>query len=422
MAANPQRVVIIGAGVIGSTTAYYLALAGCEVVVIDHQPGPALETSFANAGQISPGYASPWASPDVPKKIPAWLLMEHAPLILQPKLDAAMIGWLLGMLRNCTAARYAQNKARMGRLAEYSRQQLIALREETGIEYDGRARGTLQLFRKQSQLDAVGKDTEVVRKDGVPFEVLDRQECIAVEPGLAFSTDAIAGGLRLPNDETCDCFKFTTELAARAEALGVGFEYGAKVSGLVREGARIAGVATDRGIIQGDSYVVAAGAFSPALVGPLGIRLPVYPVKGYSVTLPIVHAERAPQSTLLDESYKIAITRLGDRIRVGGMAEISGYKLGIKPSRQRTLDYSLKSLFPDVGDLAAGQYWAGLRPMTPDGTPVIGPTPIANLFLNTGHGTLGWTMACGSGRIVADAIAGRAADIDTEGLGLERYA
>jgi D-amino-acid dehydrogenase len=421
MAANPQRVVIIGAGVIGTTTAYYLALAGCEVVVIDRQPGPGLETSFANAGQISPGYASPWASPDVPRKIPAWLLMEHAPLILQPKLDAAMIGWLLGMLRNCTAARYAQNKARMGRLAEYSRQELIALRAETGIAYDGRAKGTLQLFRKQSQLDAVGKDTEVLRKNGVPFEVLDREGCIAAEPGLAFSSETIAGGLRLPNDETGDCFRFTAELAARAEALGVRFAYDTAIARIIREGDRVVGVATDRGVFTGDSYVVAAGAFSPALVRPLGIRLPVYPVKGYSVTLPIVAEERAPQSTLLDESYKIAITRLGDRIRVGGMAEISGYKLGIKPSRQRTLDYSLQSLFPGAGDLSAGKYWAGLRPMTPDGTPVIGPTPIANLFLNTGHGTLGWTMACGSGRVVADTITGRAAEIDTDGLGLGRY-
>ena len=421
MAANPQRVVIIGAGVIGTATAYYLALAGCEVVVIDRQPGPGLETSFANAGQISPGYASPWASPDVPSKIPAWLLMEHAPLILQPKLDAAMIGWLLGMLRNCTAARYARNKARMGRLAEYSRQELIALRAETGIAYDGRAKGTLQLFRKQSQLDAVGKDTEVLRRDGVPFEVLDRQGCIAAEPGLASSSETIAGGLRLPNDETGDCFKFTVELAARAEALGVRFAYDTAIARIIREGDRVVGVATDRGVFSGDSYVVAAGAFSPALVRPLGIRLPVYPVKGYSVTLPIVAEERAPQSTLLDESYKIAITRLGDRIRVGGMAEISGYKLGIKPSRQRTLDYSLQSLFPGAGDLSAGKYWAGLRPMTPDGTPVIGPTPIANLFLNTGHGTLGWTMACGSGRVVADTITGRKPEIDTDGLGLSRY-
>jgi D-amino-acid dehydrogenase len=422
MAANPQRVVIIGAGVIGTTTAYYLALAGCEVVVVDRQAGPALETSFANAGQISPGYASPWASPDVPSKIPAWLLMEHAPLILQPKMDAAMIGWLLGMLRNCTASRYARNKARMGRLAEYSRQQLIALRSEAGIAYDGRSRGTLQLFRKQSQLDAVGKDIDVLRRDGVPFEVLDRQGCIAAEPGLAFSSESIAGGLRLPNDETGDCFKFTNELAARAEELGVRFEYGTTISGLVRDGGRIAGVSTTRGVIRGDNYVVAAGAFSPALVRPLGIRLPVYPVKGYSVTLPVVDADRAPQSTLLDESYKIAITRLGDRIRVGGMAEISGFELGIRPSRQRTLDYSLKSLFPEAGDLAAGRYWAGLRPMTPDGTPVIGPTPIENLYLNTGHGTLGWTMACGSGCVVADAITGREADIDTEGFGLSRYA
>ncbi len=421
MAAESKRVIIIGAGVVGTTTAYYLAQAGCRVDVIERREGPALETSFANAGEISPGYASPWASPDVPRKIPSWLLMKHAPLILRPKLDAAMIRWLLAMLRNCTSARYARNKERMVRLAEYSRDELIALRDRTGISYDHRSRGTLQLFRTQAQLDATGKDIEVLRYGGVPFELLDRTGCEGVEPGLTHSQGTIAGGLRLPNDETGDCFKFTQELARLAADLGVRFQFGVTARALVRDGDRVTGVVVGDRVLSGDAVVVAAGSFSPSLVRPLGLRLPVYPVKGYSLTVPIAHPDRAPESTLLDESYKIAITRLGDRIRVGGMAEISGYRLGIQEPRRRTLTHSLESLFPGAGDHRQASYWAGLRPMTPDGTPVVGATPCKGLFLNTGHGTLGWTMACGSARVVADAIVGQTPGIDTAGLTLSRY-
>ncbi len=421
MPTSPRRVVIAGSGVIGVTTAYYLAKAGCEVTVVDRQRGPALETSFANAGEISPGYASPWASPDVPSKIPAWLLMEHAPLILRPKLDARMAFWLFQMLRNCTRSRYAINKSRMVRLAEYSRDQLIALRQATGIAYDHRSQGTLQLFRKQSQLDAIAKDVEVLRRDNVPFEVLDKAGCLAAEPGLAFSGDEIAGGLRLPNDETGDCFLFTQQLAKLAEAEGVRFQYGTVIDEVVMSGGRVAGLKTDHGLIRGDAYVIAAGSYSPSLVRRIGLKLPVYPVKGYSLTAGIVDFARAPESTLLDESYKIAITRLGNRIRVGGMAEISGFSDGIDPDRKRTLLHSIESLFPGAGDTGAAQFWSGLRPMTPDGTPVLGKTPVPNLYFNTGHGTLGWTMACGSASVVTDAIIGRSPEIDVLGLDIGRY-
>ncbi|WCT73476.1 D-amino acid dehydrogenase [Sphingomonas naphthae] len=416
-----MKVAILGSGVIGVASAWYLAEAGHEVVVIERQPGPALETSFANAGEISPGYASPWAAPGIPMKALRWLFMHHAPLVLRPKPDMAMLRWLTAMLGNCTAERYKINKGRMVRLAEYSRDRLIELRGATGIAYDERSQGTLQLFRKQQQMDGIGKDIAVLEADDVPFEVLDRAGCIAAEPGLAFSEEPFVGGLRLPHDETGDCFKFTNALAALAEAKGVRFDYGRTILRLVKEGGRIAGVETDAGRVTADAYLVALGSYSPLMLAPLGLTLPVYPVKGYSITAPIVDAARAPVSTLLDESYKVAITRLGDRIRVGGMAEISGYSRDLPPERRRTLEYSVGSLFPQAGDLAAATFWSGLRPMTPDSTPILGPTRIPNLYLNTGHGTLGWTMACGSGHVIADLISGKTPAIETADLALSRY-
>ncbi|WP_395334643.1 D-amino acid dehydrogenase [Novosphingobium sp. BL-8H] len=416
-----MKIAILGSGVIGVTSAWYLAEAGHEVVVIDRQDGPALETSFANAGEISPGYASPWAAPGIPMKAVRWLMMEHAPLILRLHADMAMLRWLFAMLGNCNARDYATNKSRMVRLAEFSRDCLITLRQDTGITYDERMQGTLQLFREQKQLDGIGKDIEVLKADGVPFEVLDKAGCIGAEPGLASSAAPIAGGLRLPNDETGDCFKFTNALAAMAAAKGVRFLNGTTVRRLVEEGGRITHVETDQGKLAADAYLVAMGSFSPQLVAPLGIRLPVYPVKGYSLTVPIVDEPRAPVSTLLDESYKVAITRLGDRIRIGGMAEISGFSRALPPTRRATLEHSAGTLFPGAGNMAEGSFWCGLRPMTPDSTPVIGATKVPNLFLNTGHGTLGWTMACGSAHVIADIIGGRQPAIETADLAISRY-
>ena len=416
-----MKVAVLGSGVIGVTSAYYLAKAGHEVTVIDRQPGAARETSFANAGEISPGYASPWAAPDVPRKALKWLFMKNAPLILRPKPDAAMLAWLLRTLLNCTPERYAVNKRRMMRLAQYSRECLIALRADIGIHYDERSQGTLQLFRTDKQVDAAAKDVAVLRGDGVPFEVLDPAGCIAAEPALARVRDLIKGGLRLPDDETGDCYKFTTQLADHAAAMGVTFRYGVTVRGITRQGGVIASVQTSAGDIVADTYVVALGSFTPAMVQALGLSVPVYPVKGYSITVPITDAERAPVSTVMDETYKVAITRLGDRIRVGGMAEVSGFDQALPAARRATLEQSLGDLFPASGDVAAATFWSGLRPMTPDGTPVVGRTPIGNLVLNTGHGTLGWTMACGSGRVVADLVGGQAPEIDTSDLGLARY-
>ncbi len=416
-----MKIAILGSGVIGVTSAWYLAEAGHEVVVIDRQPGPALETSFGNAGEISPGYASPWAAPGIPAKALKWLFMEHAPLILRPKADLAMMRWLVEMLANCTTSAYRINKSRMVRLAEFSRDELIALRAQTGISYDERCKGTLQLFREQKQMDGIANDIAVLKADGVPFEVLDRAGCIRAEPGLANSAVPFVGGLRLPNDETGDCFKFTNALADMAQAKGVRFLTEHSIRRLVKEDNRIIRVETDKGDVTADAYLVALGSYSPHMVAPFGIRLPIYPVKGYSITVPITHPERAPVSTLLDESYKVAVTRLGDRIRVGGMAEISGFSTDLPPRRRATLEHSVSSLFPDSGDLEQATFWSGLRPMTPDSTPIIGGTSIPNLFLNTGHGTLGWTMACGSGRLIASLISGTKPPVDPAGLDITRY-
>lgn len=416
-----MKVIVLGSGVIGVTTAYYLARAGHEVTVVDRQAEPAQETSFANAGEVSPGYSSPWAGPGVPVKAIKWLLMRHGPLVIWPKLDPVMWWWMLKMLRNCTAERYAINKSRMIPIAEYSRDCLRALRAETGIKYDERSQGTLQLFRKQKQLDGTAEDIAVLKQTGVPFEVLDPAGCIAVEPGLATAKVKFVGGLRLPQDETGDCHMFTQALAVEAARLGVQFKFNTSIESLVAEGDRITGVVTSAGTLQADAYVAALGSWSPRMLKPIGVSVPVYPVKGYSITVPIIDAAGAPESTVMDESYKVAITRLGDRIRVGGTAEISGYSSSLDAARRATLDHSLTDMFPRGGDLSKATFWCGLRPMTPDGPPVIGATRYSNLHLNTGHGTLGWTMACGSGRVLADMLSGRKPDIDVSELNVSRY-
>ncbi len=418
-----MHVMILGGGVVGVTSAYYLAQAGHQVTVLERQPGVGLETSFANAGQVSPGYSAPWAGPGIPVKALKWLMMRHRPLVLWPRLEPRLYGWLARMLANCTEDAYRRNKGRMVRLAEYSRDVLRDLRAETGIAYDHRERGTLQLFRTQKQLDHVGDDTRVLDAYGVPYEVLDPAGCIAAEPALARVSGVVVGGLRLPGDETGDAHLFTKALAGLCTELGVTFRYGARIAGLQEAGGRIEAVMLEDGTrLTADSYVAALGSFTPALLRPLGIALPVYPVKGYSLTLPITDADGAPVSTVMDETYKVGITRLGDRIRVGGTAELAGFSDVLRAPRRETLERSVTDLFPQGGDLARASFWTGLRPMTPDGTPIVGGTRIANLFTNTGHGTLGWTMACGSGRLLADLVSGRTPEIASEDLAVSRYA
>lgn len=416
-----MKIIVLGSGVIGTASAYYLAQAGHEVTVVDRQPGAGLETSFANAGEVSPGYSAPWAAPGIPLKAMKWVLMRHSPLVIRPGIDPAMWRWVFQMLMNCTSARYEVNKGRMVRLAEYSRDCLIALRAATGINYDERMQGTLQLFRTQQQLDAAAQDIAVLERYGVPYELLDPAGCIGVEPALAHVRGKFVGALRLPNDETGDCFKFTQQLASLAEQAGVKFRYGVAIEGLESDGKKITSIRSAQGHLKADGYVLALGSYSPILLRGLGIRIPVYPIKGYSITVPIADSAYAPESTVMDETYKVAITRLGDRIRVGGTAEIAGYDLTLRSARRETLEHSVVDLFPRGGDVARAEFWTGLRPMTPDGTPVVGPTPYRNLFLNTGHGTLGWTMACGSGRLLADLVSGKCPEIDTEGLYMDRY-
>ncbi len=417
-----MRVIVLGSGVVGVTSAWYLARAGHQVTVLDRQPAAGMETSFANAGQVSPGYSAPWAAPGIPVKALKWLMMRHRPLVLWPQLDQGLYRWLGQMLANCTEAAYGVNKARMVRLAEYSRDCLRDLRAETGIAYDERTKGTLQLFRTQKQLDAVGADTRVLDGFGVPYALLDAAGCVAAEPALGLVPGKVVGGLRLPGDETGDAHLFTQRLAAMAAAAGVVFRHGVTVQGLRTEAGAVTAVVTDQGEFAAEHYVVAMGSYSPALLRPLGVQVPVYPVKGYSLTLPVTDEAAAPVSTVMDETYKVAITRLGDRIRVGGTAELAGFSLRLRKPRRETLAHSVGDLFPRGGDLARAQFWTGLRPMTPDGTPVVGPTRYRNLSLNTGHGTLGWTMACGSGRLLADLVTGRTPEIEHADLALGRYA
>lgn len=416
-----MRVLVLGGGVIGVSSAWYLSRQGFDVTLVDRQPGAGLETSFGNAGQISPGYASPWAAPGVPLKAIKWLFKRHAPLSIRPTFDPAQYRWLWQMLQQCTAERYAVNKSRMVRIAEYSRDCLDELRAETGLDYEGRQLGTVQLFRTQKQLDDAANDIAVLDEYGVRYEVLDRRDIARLEPGLAGNVERFSGGLRLPGDQTGDCHLFTQRLAALAARAGVEFRYGEQIESLLTSGRRVTGVRIGGRVETADRYVLALGSYSPQMLKPLGIRLPVYPLKGYSLTLPIVDASRAPVSTVMDETYKVGVTRFENRIRVGGMAEVVGYDHSLPERRRATLEMVVRDLYPDAGELASASFWTGLRPTTPDGTPVIGATAYDNLYLNTGHGTLGWTMACGSGRYLADVIAARTPGIVGEGLDIARY-
>ncbi|MDX9838277.1 MAG: D-amino acid dehydrogenase, partial [Azoarcus sp.] len=325
------------------------------------------------------------------------------------------------MLRNCPAERYAENQARMMRLSEYSRDCLRMLRSDTGLHYEERSKGTLQLFRSSAQLEAARQDIRVLEEFGVPFELLDRDGLIRAEPALARADAQLVGGLRLPNDETGDCQLFTTRLAEMARDLGVEYRFGVSVDEILTGGGGIIGVRAGDEVVSADRYVLALGSYSRKLLTPLGLDLPVYPLKGYSLTIPLADERAAPVSTVLDETYKVAITRFDQRIRVGGMAELGGFDLGLNPRRRETLEMVVGSLFGGCGDLSTAEFWTGLRPMTPDGTPIVGATAYPDLFINTGHGTLGWTMACGSGQLLADVITGRQPAIRHDDLAISRY-
>ncbi|WP_297204051.1 D-amino acid dehydrogenase [uncultured Pluralibacter sp.] len=415
-----MHVVILGSGVVGVASAWYLRQAGHEVTVIDRETGPAQETSAGNAGQISPGYAAPWAAPGVPLKAVKWMFQRHAPLAISLDGTQFQLKWMWQMLRNCDTRHYAENKGRMVRLSEYSRDCLKALREATGIQYEGRQGGTLQLFRTAQQYENATRDIAVLEDAGVPYQLLEASCLAEAEPALAEVAHKLTGGLRLPNDETGDCQLFTQRLAEMARRDGVEFRFNTPVDKLLVDGDQICGVQCGNEIIKGDGYVMAFGSYSTAMMKGM-IDIPVYPLKGYSLTIPIKDEDGAPVSTILDETYKIAITRFDRRIRVGGMAEIVGFNKALLKPRRETLEMVVRDLFPRGGFVEQATFWTGLRPMTPDGTPIVGRTPYKNLWLNTGHGTLGWTMACGSGQLLSDLISGRAPAIPFEDLSVARY-
>ncbi|EMM3430259.1 D-amino acid dehydrogenase [Klebsiella aerogenes] len=416
-----MKIIVIGSGVVGVATAWYLNKAGHDVTVIDKHSHSAEETSAGNAGQVSPGYAAPWAAPGIPIKALKWLFQsKHAPLAFRPDGTAFQLSWIFNMMMNCTSHRYSINKSRMVRLAEYSRDCLKALRQDTGINYEHRTQGTLQLFRTLQQYENADRDINILKEYGVDYELYEAKDLIQVEPGMNFQKDKFSGGLRLPNDETGDCKLFTKMLSDLAASEGVVFKYNQSVEDFLISDNTLKAVRTDKELLSAERVIVCGGSWSRDLLKSI-LKIPVYPVKGYSITVPIINPEAAPQSTILDETYKVAVTRFDNRIRVGGMAELSGYRKSLPQKRLDTLLMVVHDLFPLAANYSEHDFWTGLRPMTPDGTPIIGKTPIKNLFLNTGHGTLGWTMACGSGKLISDIISDVEPDIKYDDLSIHRY-
>ena len=420
-----MRVMVLGAGVIGTSCAYHLVKAGHDVIVLDRQRGPALETSFANAGGICPGFAGPWAAPRMTGKVARWLFARRAPIVWRPRLDPYQWRWLFQFLRNCTPERFARNKARMQRIAHYSKACLKDLRADAGFAFDHGTGGVLQVFRTEEELAAAQNAARVLAEFGVSHRIVDAQEATAIEPALRVATVKLAGGLHLPDDETGDCRKFTAALAELLSRRGVVFKFDTNVQRLLFEGNRVTGVVTNQGTLDADAYVVALGSEAVRVLRPLRIDLPIYPVKGYSITIDIDENTPAPRSSVMDEHSKVMMTRLGNRLRAAGLAEIAGYDTSIRPSGPATVLHSLREFFPGAaGGRDAGAQgvnaWTGLRPMTPDGSPYLGATTFTNVFLNLGQGSNGWTQACGCGRVVADIVSGRRPEIDLEGFGIDR--
>lgn len=416
-----MHIIILGAGVIGITAAYYLNRAGHQVSIIERAAGVAEETSYANAGQLSFGYTTPWAAPNIPLKAAKWLGKAHSPLIIQPDGSLYQLKWLAHMTANCNSIAYARNQSRMMRISEYSRHLLHRFEQEEAIDFEQRHLGTLHLFRDAAAFAAHRRQMGVLDSFNVPYETLDAESSLKYEPALAHIRHQIAGAFRLPNDSTGDCFMFSRKLAQLLQERGVQFHFNSPIERIDHSGGRINAVIAGGQSHQADAYVCALGSFSRPLMQQLSLDLPVYPVKGYSITVPLTDASKAPVSTVLDEKYKVALTRFADRIRVGGMAELSGYRLERPQVHRETLCMVTDELFPGACRTENAQYWSGLRPMTPDSTPIIGATRFDNLFINTGHGTLGWTMSFGSGKLTADMVSGCQTEIDSSDLGLARY-
>lgn len=413
-----MHVVVVGAGIIGVTSAYYLRQAGCEVTVIERQSGVAQEASFANAGVIAPAYVAPWAQPGMPGKVLATLFRTAAPVVFRPQLDRAFWRWLRRWLGECEPSRFLVNKRRMQRVAHYSRAQLHALRQRHALNYE-QALGYLQLLRSPRDIERAAPALRVLAEAGVAHRAIDAAECRRLEPALHAGT-ALAGGIYLPDDETGNCAFFARQLKEICERDGVQFKFAARVCGLDVIGGRIRQVLTDGGAVACDAAILAAGVDSSALVAPLGIDLPIYPIKGYSATVTIERDEHAPQLSIMDEAFKVAVTRMGHRLRVAGTAELGSRELTLRRSALATLLKVARDWFPAAAVWSQARFWVGARPMLPDGPPILGNTPVAGLYLNVGHGSTGWAMACGSARVVADLVVDRVPEIDLEGLTLQR--
>lgn len=412
-----MKVVVLGAGVVGVTSAWYLEGAGHEVTVIERRDRPALETSFANGGQISVSHAIPWANPDAPLQVLKWLGREGAPLAFRPRLDWRQWLWCVRFLRECTARRAQANARAVLALARASLAGLKALRRATGIEYRERTRGILSIYSAPRSFERAAREAEWISAQGVRREVQTPAQCVVIEPALRAFEPRLAGGVYAPEDESGDAHIFTQQLAALCAERGVRFRFGEVALSLGAAGSRIAHVLVRRptgqeSAVSADAYVIALGSYSAALLRPLGLELPVFPVKGYSVTLPAGAGDAAPHVSLTDEEHKLVFSRLGDRLRVAGMADIDGYQTEVDPRRCGAILERVFELFPRAGDRARVQYWAGLRPATPGNVPLIGETRFPNLFLNTGHGTLGFTLACGSAAALAQIMSGRRPEVD----------
>ncbi|MGT2472526.1 D-amino acid dehydrogenase [Paraburkholderia terrae] len=419
-----MQTIVLGGGIIGVATAFYLRERGCDVTVIERESDVALATSFGNAGVIAPGYVTPWAAPGMPAKILKYLFKPASPLIFRPTFDLAQWRWIARWLRECDLARFRVNKQRMQRIAYYSRECLREFRGHHPFEY-GRSQGYLQLFRTAFDVELAQPALAVLRDAGIKHREVSAAECAEIEPGLRWARQAPLSGLYLPDDEAGDCARFTRELRAICEANGVRFRFDTRVTALDVRGRAVHGVhvesAAGSETLVANAIVVAAGVDSADLLAPLGVKVPLYPVKGYSATLQIVDDEKSPRAALMDESLKTAITRFGPNLRVAGTAELGNRQTTLREQALQTLMKVLDDWFPHATAPSSAQFWVGRRPMTPDGAPLLGPSGIDGLWINLGHGSTGWAMSLGSGRVVADLITQREPEIDLDGLTLERY-
>lgn len=419
-----MHIIVLGAGVTGITSAWYLRQAGHEVTVIDRQPAAGLETSFANGGQISVSHAEPWANPGAPAKVLKWLMKEDAPLLFRLRADPAQWRWGLAFLRECAPGRTARNIRSMVNLGLYSRAKLRELRAATGLQYEQRTQGILHFYTSEAEYAAAQEPARIMREQGCELDMKTPEECVAIEPALAQCRDKIVGGSMTPSDESGDAHRFTQELARRCAEAGVQFRYETRILGCEREGEAVSQLITADAAgrvqrLRADAYVLCMGSFSRGFARELGVDLNIYPAKGYSVTLPVIAPEHSYQVSLTDDEYKLVFSRLGDRLRIAGTAELNGYDTSLNLARCEAIVRRTRELFPQMSDGRGAQFWTGLRPATPSNVPYIGRSRLRNLFLNTGHGTLGWTHGCGSGAAIADIVSGRQPELDFAFTGLE---